>query len=168
LGGFFFPSQKHETFYSSSVYTRKLNDAQLSAFVDYWYDTGKAMKRDWYCQVDIHGGKNNAITSIASNATAYAHRDFLFMFNLYDRVDKGAYPADGFGFLQSLVRNLTAPVGKDEWGQYINYPDPKLDQATAQNNYWSQHLGRLQRVKAELDPKDLFHYPQGILPAKGN
>ena len=145
----------------------RLTDGQLQSFVNYWFDTGKSLKRDWYCQLDIHGGENNAINHPPSESTAYAHRDFLFMANFYDRVDKGgAYPADGFSFLQSFVSNLTAPLARDEWGQYINYPDQKLDQTTAQNNYWSQHLGKLQKLKAAVDPKDLFHYPQGVVPAK--
>ena len=156
---------KHETFYSSSVYTNKLSDDQIKSFVNYWYGIGKSVKRDWYAQIDIHGGKNNAINTIPKNATAYAHRDFLLMTNFYDRVDTGLYPADGFSFLESFVTNLTSSMTKAEWGQYINYPDPRLDQKTAQNNYWSQHLSKLQQVKADLDPKDLFHYPQGILPA---
>ena len=115
--------------------------------------------------MDIHGGENNAVSHPPTDSSAYAHRDFLFMTNFYDKVDKGTYPADGFSFLQSFVANLTATLDKKDWGQYINYPDPKLDQTTAQNNYWSQHLGKLQRLKASVDPKDLFHYPQGILPA---
>jgi len=155
---------QHETFYSSSLYTNKLTDAQLQSFVNYWFDAGKTNKRSWYCQIDIHGGENNAVGHPSSDSSAYAHRDFLFMTNFYDKVDKGVFPADGFSFLQSFVANLTSTLATDEWGQYINYPDQKLDQATAQNNYWSQHLGKLQTLKAHVDPKNLFHYPQGILP----
>ncbi len=87
------------------------------------------------------------------------------MTNFYDRVDTGTYPVDGFSFLESFVSNLTQSLDKKQWGQYINYPDPRLDQATAQSNYWAQHLSRLQQLKQDLDPKNLFHYPQGVLPA---
>lgn len=126
---------------------------------------GKKQKRDWYVQVDVHGGKNSAIPTVSTDSTSYAHRDYLFMYQFYDRVDRGAYPDDGFPFLQSFVGNLTSSMGEGEWGQYINYPDSQLDQKTAQKNYWGGHLARLQGIKAELDPKDVFHYPQGILPA---
>ncbi|CAK7205895.1 hypothetical protein SEUCBS139899_008675 [Sporothrix eucalyptigena] len=160
-----YPYNMHETFYSSSLYTNKLTDSQVNAFVDYWYGTGKAVKRDWYAQIDVHGGKNNAVGRIAQNATSYAHREFLLMTNFYDRVDTGAYPADGFSFLDNFTANITGSLKPTQWGQYVNYPDPRLNQMAAQRNYWSMHLDRLQRLKASVDPTDLFHYPQGILPA---
>ncbi len=143
---------QHETFYSSSVYTNKLTDDQIKSFVSYWYGIGKTVKRDWYAQMDIHGGKNNAISAQPKNSTAYAHRDFLLMTNFYDRVDQGTYPADGFSFLQAFVANMTHSLDKEEWGQYINYPDPKLNQSTAQVNYWAGHLSKLQELKQDLDP----------------
>jgi hypothetical protein len=147
------------------LYTNKLTDSQVNAFVNYWYSTGKAIKRDWYAQIDVHGGKNNAIGRVAQNATSYAHRDFLLMTNFYDRVDTGAYPADGFSFLDNFTVNITGGLKPAQWGQYVNYPDPRLSQAVAQNRYWSMHLDRLQQLKAGVDPSNLFHYPQGILPA---
>ena len=87
----------------------------------------------------------------------------MYLFN--DRVDKGvAFPADGFGITQNFIRNITDGMGKSSWGQYINYPDPNLDQATAQTNYWGSHLSKLQAIKASVDPEDVFHYPQGVVP----
>lgn len=88
------------------------------------------------------------------------------MINWYDRVDKGTYPSTGFPFLQDFVSNLTSTMNAGSWGQYINYPDSNLDQATAQTVYWGTHLGKLQKIKAAVDPQDVFHYPQGIVPAK--
>ncbi|KJR87662.1 chitooligosaccharide oxidase [Sporothrix schenckii 1099-18] len=159
------PYNMHETFYSSSLYTNKLSDDQVGAFVNYWYGTGKAIKRDWYAQIDVHGGKNSAVGRVAPNATSYAHRDFLLMTNFYDRVDTGAYPADGFSFLDNFTSNITGSLEPNEWGRYVNYPDPRLSQAAAQKSYWSTHLDRLQQLKAGVDPHNLFDYPQGILPA---
>jgi len=127
---------------------------------------GKTIKRDWYVQIDVHGGKDNAVGKVPVNATSYAHRDFLFMFNWYDRVDTGMYPSDGFSFLQTFVKNVTVGLEKSQWGQYINYPDQKLDQAAAQSNYWGKNIDKLQQMKKVLDPDDLFHYPQGVMPAK--
>ena len=155
---------QHETFYSSSLYTNALNDTQLGAFVNYWFKYGKTNKRDWYVQIDIHGGKNSAVAKPAVDSTAYAHRDYLFMYLFYDRVDKGIFPASGFGHIQNFVSNITETMPATEWGRYINYPDPNLDQKTAQANYWSGHLPKLQQIKKAVDPMDLFHYPQGILP----
>ncbi len=60
---------------------------------------------------------------------------------------------------------MTLQLDRDAWGQYINYPDPRLDQTTAQTSYWAQHLTKLQDLKQQIDPHNLFHYPQGVLPA---
>ena len=156
---------QHETFYSSSLYTNTLNEKQLNDFVSYWFKHAKSNKRDWYVHIDFHGGKNSAVAKPPPDSTAYAHRDYLFMYLFYDRVDKGIFPANGFGHIQNFVGNITQSMSDNDWGRYINYPDPNLDQHTAQSNYWGPHLERLQVIKKDVDPQDLFHYPQGILPA---
>ncbi|KAK1756959.1 putative FAD-linked oxidoreductase YvdP [Echria macrotheca] len=158
------PYDFHETFYSSSLYTNALNQTQLSDFVNYWFKYAKQNKRDWYVQLDFHGGKNSAVTKPDPDSTSYAHRDYLFMYLFYDRVDKGIFPASGFGHIQNFVSNITESIPENDWGRYINYPDPNLDQNTAQTNYWGSHLDKLQAIKKAVDPTDVFHYPQGILP----
>lgn len=40
--------------------------------------------------------------------------------------------------------------------EVINYAGSQLDQDTAQSNYWSDHLPRLQQPKKELDPTEVF------------
>ncbi|KAK3326201.1 hypothetical protein B0H66DRAFT_471750 [Apodospora peruviana] len=159
------PYNYHETFYSSSLYTNSLNETQMKAFVGYWFKVAKTNKRDWYVQIDLHGGNTSAIAKADAESTSYAHRDYLFMYLFYDRVDKGAYPTEGFAAVQNFVSNVTDTMPKSSWGQYINYPDPRMDQQTAQTNYWGQHLPRLQSIKKAVDPDDVFHYPQGVLPA---
>jgi hypothetical protein len=49
---------------------------------------------------------------------------------------------------------------------YINYADPTMNRTTAQELYWRKSLPKLQQVKAAVDPKDLFYYPQAVEPAK--
>jgi len=157
---------QHETFYSSSLYTQALTDEQVTALTTYWFKTAKANRRDWYLQIDLHGGKASAVTATATNAMAYAHRDYLLMYSFYDRVDNaGRYPADGFSLMQGFVGNITSSMDPSDWGQYVNYPDPKLSQDQAQSRYWGKHLSKLQAIKASVDPGNVFHYPQGILPA---
>ncbi|KAK0652835.1 hypothetical protein B0T16DRAFT_388034 [Cercophora newfieldiana] len=159
------PYDYHETFNSASLYTNALNDTQLGDFVNYWFKYAKTNKRDWYVHIDIHGGKNSAVAKGDAAAASYAHRDYLFMYLFYDRVDKGVFPTSGFGHIQNFVSNITATLPSTEWGRYINYPDPSIDQQTAQKNYWGPNLAKLQAIKKEIDPSDLFHYPQGVLPA---
>lgn len=157
---------QHETFYSTSLYTNALNDAQLQNFVTYWIKQAKTNKRDWYVQIDLHGGNNSAVSAPAVDSTSYAHRDYLLMYLMYDRVDNGAaYPADGRSLMENFAGNTTQGMAPGDWGMYVNYPDSGLDQASAQANYWGGHLARLQAIKKQVDPGDLFHYPQGVVPA---
>ncbi|AEO63154.1 a2da38d3-a863-4ab5-9c5d-49416d8232d7 [Thermothielavioides terrestris] len=157
---------EHETFYSTSLYTHALDDSQLQNFVSYWFTQAKANKRDWYVQIDLHGGNNSAVAAAPADSTSYAHRDYLLMYLMYDRVDNGVtYPADGRSLMENFASNTTQGMAKADWGMYVNYPDSGLDQADAQANYWGSNLPRLQAIKKAVDPDDLFHYPQGILPA---
>ena len=56
-------------------------------------------------------------------------------------------------------------MAKSDWGMYINYADSSLSRATAQDVYYGASLPRLQRIKAAVDPKELFYYPQSIQPS---
>ncbi|KLU85398.1 glucooligosaccharide oxidase [Magnaporthiopsis poae ATCC 64411] len=163
------PYRKTENFYSSSLYSPALDDKQIKGFVDYWFTEGKATRRDWYVQIDLHGGTNSAVASPSVDSTAYANRHQLLMMLFYDRVDaRSQYPADGYPFLSNFVKSVTATMAGEGWGRYANYPDSGLDPQVAQRAYWGLHLDRLRKIKAEVDPEDVFHYPQGVqLPAKG-
>ncbi|KAJ3958714.1 hypothetical protein N0V92_004704 [Colletotrichum tropicale] len=144
----------------------KLSDDQIESFVNYWYGAGKALKRDWWVQVDLHGGKNSAITAIPANSSAYAHRDKLLLYQFYDRVDLSTtYPEDGFSFLQGFRANTTLGMEPGEQGMYFNYPDPNMGQDEAQTKYWGDNLARLQDIKAAVDPTEVFYFPQSVRPA---
>ncbi|KAF6788475.1 glucooligosaccharide oxidase [Colletotrichum sojae] len=153
--------KQQENFHSSSLYTNTLSDAEVDSFVSYWHGPGKAQKRDWFVQIDLHGGPNSAVAENPSNSSAYAHRDKLLLWQFYDRVDLSAtYPPDGFAFLGGFA----ASTGAGDGGMYFNYPDPNLGQDEAQARYWGGNLARLRRVKAELDPEEVFYFPQSVRP----
>ncbi|KAK2770659.1 glucooligosaccharide oxidase [Colletotrichum kahawae] len=157
---------RQENFYANSLYTDKLSDDQIESFVNYWYSAGKALKRDWWIQVDLHGGKNSAIAAIPANSSAYAHRDKLLLYQFYDRVDLSAtYPKDGFSFLQGFIANTTVGMESETHGMYFNYPDSNMGQDEAQMRYWGDNLARLQEIKAAVDPTEVFYFPQSVRPA---
>lgn len=151
----------------------------------YWFQHAKTNPRDWYVQVDLHGGEHSAVSArgrsllkeeeeeeekgeaeATTTTTAYAHRDRLLLYLFHDWVDGGRpYPADGHTYVENFVGNITEGMGPDDWGRYANYPDTQLDQAAAQADYWGANLPRLRAIKRAVDPDDLFHYPQGVLPA---
>ena len=147
------------------MYTKELSDTQLQNFVSYWFHSAKNNTRNWHVQIDLHGGENSAVAAPAADSTSYAHRDYLLMYLLYDRINSGEYPADGHIVMDGFVDAITEGMEREDWGMYINYPNQGLDQETAQVNYWGSHLEKLKAIKKEVDPEDLFYYPQGISPA---
>jgi hypothetical protein len=48
-------------------------------------------------------------------------------------------------------------------GAYVNFPDPSL--ITWQTDYYGANLPRLESIKAEVDPIQVFKFPQSIPPA---
>jgi hypothetical protein len=59
------------------------------------------------------------------------------------------------GFYEAM-RNFSS-------GAYVNFPDPSL--TTWQQDYYGANLSRLESIKAQVDPLQVFHFPQSIPPA---
>jgi hypothetical protein len=88
------------------------------------------------------------------------------MYQFYDRVDVDKeYPTGGFSLINDWVAATTAGMKPGEYGMYFNYPDPQLNQTTAQKMYWGESLPRLQKLKAAVDPQEIFYLPQSVRPA---
>lgn len=155
--------------YSTSIYTDALTDEQLQSLVDYWYGTAKTVRRSWYHHIDFHGGKTSAVSAVDGNATSYSHRDKLLLHNFYDRVDVAQeYPEDGFDLFNGFIDAIVGDGDKMDYGLYFNYPDPQMDQETAQTRYWGSALPRLQEIKAAVDPNEVFYFPQSVKPVEGS
>lgn len=86
--------------------TVNLDDAALTAFWTYWYNTARSVSRDWYLIIDLHGGPNSAISKVPDTVTSYAHRSALLKYEFYDRVDSGTYPTGGQSFLNGWVGSI--------------------------------------------------------------
>jgi hypothetical protein len=50
-------------------------------------------------------------------------------------------------------------------GAYAGYVDPALGENSA-SLYWGGNVEKLERIKAEIDPFDVFSNPQSVRPAK--
>ncbi|KAH8900104.1 FAD-binding domain-containing protein [Thozetella sp. PMI_491] len=160
------PYNSQETFFSKSLVLGEMNAAAISAATNYWFSSAKSNSRDWYLIIDFYGGKNAYIPNVAKDSTSFAHRDKLFLLEFYDRVQAGSYPSNGLGFLNGWVDSFTKNLKDSDWGMYINYADPTMNRTYAQQVNYRNSLPRLQKIKAALDPNDLFYYPQSIEPVK--
>ncbi|KAH9985513.1 putative glucooligosaccharide oxidase [Xylariaceae sp. FL0662B] len=156
-------TQVQENFYGKSFELKGLNGTAAENFVDYWFDVAKNETTRWYIQLDLHGGKNSAVWKADPALTSYAHRDKLYILQFYMTMDEN--PEDSFKFLDDWASTTTASLPASDFGMYFNYPDTRLNRTTAQDMYWGKSLPKLQQLKAELDPNELFYYPNSISPA---
>jgi hypothetical protein len=101
-----------------------------------------------------------AINRVAPGATAFVHRDSLFLAQLTTTWADSASAAAVAAQQRWLAgfRAALAPYGNGE--AYQNYVDPAL--VGWQRAYYGRNYDRLVRIKAALDPGSLFRLPQGI------
>lgn len=145
--------------------TKALTDDQTKSFVHAMFENANdpSARHTWYILFDVVGGDNSAIAAVKSSDTAYVHRDKLFLYQISDTSD-GPYPEEGFALVTGLRESVTSLLDDDEWGMYPNYIDSQLDSKAAQTLYWGDNLERLQGIKSDIDPKDIFWNPQGVRP----
>ena len=118
----------------------------------------------------MHGGKHSALAAVPKDATAYAHRDHLWLWQFYDSIfdyenNTSPYPENGFEFMQGFVATISDTLEEGEFGKYINYADSQLSKEDAQRLYWGDNLPRLQKIKAKYDPNEVFWNPSSVAPA---
>lgn len=90
------------------------------------------------------GGAYNAV---ASDATAFPHRDARFLLKLTGPP----------GWLEDAYERARA---HSTGGAYVNFPDPGL--SDWQTAYYGDNYARLQAVKAGYDPDEVFSFHQSV------
>lgn len=160
-------TNEHSNFYATSLTLKDLEGKALASFVRYWNNYAISSREGgWFVQLDIHGGVNSAVSAVPNSATAYAHRDKLFLIQFYHFCGNDEpYPSRGINILKKWVEVTTASLQEGDYGMYINYSDSELDRGAAQKLYWAGNLERLRLIKRTVDPNELFYHPQSIEPA---
>ncbi len=105
---------------------------------------------------DSYGG---AINRVASDATAFVHRDRLACIQAtysWSSYTSPSVIAAGAQWLTWLGSNVFDPTT----GAYQNYIDPTL--ADWESAYYGTNLPRLVTIKQKYDPDDLFSFAQSI------
>jgi len=101
------------------------------------------------------------VNAVAPDATAFVHRDSDWLMTL--ALDWGANdsPAtvrnnlDWQAAFYQAMRNFSS-------GAFINFPDPSL--TTWQQDYYGANLSRLESIKEQVDPLQVFKFRQSIPP----
>jgi FAD/FMN-containing dehydrogenase len=152
----------HENFFAKSLMADYLSPAALAALADYYFNTARRINRIWYLLIDMHGGAKSAVSSVAADATSYAHRNATFKIQFNDRIfpDNAVYQPDMFSFLNGWVGAIEAADAGVKHGMYINYADTYLTKDEAHTRYWKDHYTKLVQFKGRYDPKNVFKGPQ--------
>lgn len=143
-------------FSKSEFFRRRLPRRAITALLDGLLDRrGSGQSR----QVNLTpwGGAYNRIPA---EATAFAHRDELFMIEHAVSVDPAAPGAEVAGARAWLAASWAAVHPYGSGRVYPNFPDPDLEDWP--DAYHAGNYGRLLQVKHAYDPDDWFHFRQSI------
>lgn len=148
--------------------TKHIDEESMATFVDFWYDVGLANGTlPWWLQMDVHGDPKSAIAAKPTDATAYSHRDMLWLFQIASPLVVNNPDIPGaISLVNDYMDSIKGNMADGDWGRYANYIDSELSREDAEAQYWSTNLPRLQEIKAKYDPTEVFSNPQSIEPAK--
>jgi FAD/FMN-containing dehydrogenase len=105
---------------------------------------------------DTYGG---AINKIASDATAFVHRgNTRYSIQYYMEWTDPAASDANIAMMRTLYTSMRPHVSG---GAYVNYCDLDLGDGYARA-YWGDNLPRLMRIKAGVDPKNIFRHAQSV------
>jgi hypothetical protein len=141
----------------SSYVDAPMNDAAAASFVEAVENLhAHAPTVGGGLAFDSYGG---AINRVASDATAFVHRDKLACIQAtysWSGYTSPSVIAAGGQWLTWLGAHVFDPTS----GAYQNYIDPTL--AQWRSAYYGSNLSRLVDVKKKYDPDDLFSFAQSI------
>ena len=106
-------------------------------------------------QINTLGGEINNLEF--EKNSAYPHRSFPYLSELqsyWDNASQGKSFLEKFEEIQQLFHNAGISA------QYRNYPD--INFPNWETAYFGKNYGKLQQIKSQLDPEDLFHFEQSV------
>ncbi|CAI7629535.1 unnamed protein product [Penicillium pancosmium] len=147
-------------FYSkSTAWTPKnlMSNETIDSLFEY-IDTADKGTLIWFLLFDFQGGYTN---DIPTDATAYAHRDVLLWLQSYSINLLGSVSQTQIDFLDQVNKLITPD--DHPYAAYPGYVDPLMSNGA--EAYWGSNLARLQRIKGDIDPDNVFRNPQSPMPA---
>ncbi len=153
---------REPAFAKSDFFTAPLSSAAITTLlrgVEALRGVGGASGGSGGVAFDSFGG---ALNRVPASATAFVHRDALFLAQYSTQWSPGA-AGPGVARQHAWLREFYASMRPYASGQcYQNYIDPDLrDWRTA---YYGANYARLAEVKAVYDPRQVFSFPQAITP----
>ncbi len=150
--------KRENEFAKSHIFTRTLSAAAISSII------AAVERRQGYpgggqggVALDALGG---AVNRVAPDATAFVHRDGLFMAQ-FTTTWRDSATSSQTRAQQAWLRAFHQTMTPYASGQaYQNYLDPEL--AGWQQAYYGANYPRLLQVRAKYDPDHVLKLPQGI------
>jgi len=115
----------------------------------------------WTIIFDLSGG---AVNDVGLHETSYRHRDVLYFLQSYAVDITGSISDTTTDFVTGINDVITSSMRGVDYGAYAGYVDPLLQ--NAQEAYWGSNLPKLEQIKAEVDPDQVFWNPGSVRPAK--
>lgn len=106
-------------------------------------------------------GLGEALGDVAPTDTAFVHRDALYFIFSFSRTS-GDVTDTTVRFLDGLSELVTSAHPGAFYGEYAGNVDWRQANDKARLRYYGQNLARLEDIKAELDPTDVFHNKQSV------
>ena len=154
---------RQPSYASSDFYTARIPTAGIQALVtgvERMSSVAAPQTSVGAVAFDACGG---AVNRVHPQATAYVHRDALFLAQYSTNWGTGASAA-AVSRQQAWLDSVHAAMRPYVSGQaYQNYIDPALP--GWQQAYYGANYPRLASIKATYDPDQVFRFPQGITPA---
>jgi FAD/FMN-containing dehydrogenase len=150
------PAQQGHPFSKSEFFERPLPTEAIAALVEN-LPKGRAAGEARELDFTPWGGAYN---SVRPDATAFVHRDELFLLKHAVVVEADASSAEREAARRWLAESWTLVHPWGSGGVYQNFPDPDLEDWA--HAYYGTNYDRLLRVKARYDPGDFFRFQQSL------
>jgi FAD/FMN-containing dehydrogenase len=110
--------------------------------------------------IELWGG---AISDVASNDTAFAHREAVYNVGVVLMVPNGTENLQQvFQDQVNKVSQVWPLIANYLSGAYVNYPMASLANKAYAAEYWGSNLKRLVEIKRKYDPINAFSYQQSV------
>ncbi|KAI7774044.1 hypothetical protein LA080_009427 [Diaporthe eres] len=162
--------EAYDTFYAQSALIPEhtpLNEKVVRAYFETMRSASLDSSQSWYAVINVHGGPDSQITSVPVSASAYTHREMLWVIQHYGYSTNHLPPLldSTKAAITRLTRAVRAGVPASSLGAEPNYHDPDMARDIAHSlHYGEAATRRLEALKSEIDPSEVFWNPQSIRP----
>ncbi|HTM58109.1 MAG TPA: FAD-binding oxidoreductase [Candidatus Udaeobacter sp.] len=133
----------------------EINDAAIKLLVD---AIGRLPSPD--CEIFM-GHLGGRVNQVPAKATAYPHRDVVYIMNVHTRWSSPADDKACIAWARDLFDKMTPHA---TGGVYVNFmPEDETQRVRA--GAYGVNFDRLTKLKAKYDPTNLFRMNQNIAPA---